>query len=156
MKDDFLASLGYVGFTARVKRISDKLMYEAREHYLKQPFEIEPNWHLILLLLKEKGQLTVTEIAGELKFSHPAIIKITRKMKDMGYLRSHTDQHDSRRQVLGLTDMAKKKLPSLEQEWVKISRVVEELVDDTFLRGLEQLEKKLFDKGLNERYNLLK
>ena len=156
MQDDFISSLGYKGFTARMKRISDKLMYDARDHYAKQTMEIEPNWHLVLLLLKEKKALTVTEIANQLKFSHPAVIKITKKMKDLGYLVMETDDADSRKKVLTLSNMALEKLPKLEEEWGRIEAVIEQLIDDHFMEGLHQLEDRLFDKGLNERYNTLK
>ena len=76
MKDDFLQELVFVGFTARMKRISDSLMYDARKIYEDLDIGIEPNWHLIFLLLKKEEQLTVTEIAQKLGFSHPVVMYV--------------------------------------------------------------------------------
>ena len=152
MKEDFLKSLGYIGFTARIKRISDILIYSAREHYKNINIGIEPNWHLIFLLLKKEEQLTVTEIANRLQFSHPAVIKIVKKMKERGYLERFTDSKDSRKQCIRLSKKAIQELPIFEAEWQNIKVVINELVDDDFLIQLNQLEQKLNDKSFTERY----
>ena len=152
MKVDFLKGLGYVGFTARIKRISDLLIYSAREHYNSINIGIEPNWHLIFLLLKEEEQLTVTEIANRLQFSHPAIIKIVKKMKEKGYLERFTDSKDSRKQCIRLSGKAIHELPKFEAEWQNIQLVIRGLVDDDFLERLNQLDQKLKDKSFQERY----
>lgn len=152
MKKDFLNELEFVGFTARIKRISDVLMYDARKVYEDLQIGIEPNWHLIFLLLKKNKQLTVTEIAHHLKFSHPAVIKIVKKMKAKGYIEAITDVKDSRRQLLQLTEKSKEALPIFEKEWDKIEIIIQEFVDVEFLDKLNKIEDKLQEKGLFERY----
>ncbi len=152
MKDDFLQELVFVGFTARMKRISDSLMYDARKIYEDLDIGIEPNWHLIFLLLKKEEQLTVTEIAQKLGFSHPAIIKIIKKMKEAGYIESITDIKDSRRQLLQLSEKSIKDLPIFEKEWTAIEKNIEDIVDKAFLQKLSEVEEKLQNGGLFERY----
>ena len=151
MKDDFLSELGFLGFTARVKRLSDKLMYDAKEHYQKSDLDIEPNWHLVLLLLKKEKALTVTEIAFKLGFSHPAIIKITKKMKDRGLIESTMDDEDNRRQVLTLSQEALENMPDFEKEWERIGEVIAGLLDKNFLQKLRDLEIKLEDTSFKKR-----
>jgi len=151
MKNDFLKQLHSKGFTARIKRLSDTLIYNAREYYKHSILDIEPNWHLIFLLLKEKKQLTVTEIAFTLGFSHPAIIKIVKKMKEHGYLESIADKNDSRKQQIQLSEKAIKKLPEMEEEWLKIQEVIDEFVDDEFLQKLGEVEEKLAELSFMER-----
>lgn len=155
MPEDFLLELGHIGFTARIKRISDLLIYSAREHYKSINIGIEPNWHLIFLLLKKEDQLTVTEIAHRLQFSHPAVIKIVKKMKESGYLESITDTQDSRKRFIRLSKYAIQKLPVFETEWENIQIVIKELVDDDFLMRVNLLEQKLNDKSFIERYKEL-
>lgn len=152
MKEDFLKELEFVGFTARIKRISDSLMYDARKVYEDLGIGIEPNWHLIFLLLKKENQLTVTQIAQKLQFSHPAIIKITKKMKEKGYLVRITDANDSRKQLLQLSEKGLKELPLFEKEWDKIERIIKEFVDQDFLDKLQGIEEKLNESGLFDRY----
>lgn len=154
MEKDFVQSLEYVGFTARIKRLSDGLMYDAKSIYNHTDLDIEPNWHIIFLLLKDQKELTVTEIAKRLRFSHPGIIKITNKMKDKGYLKSRPDSTDSRKTLLSLSEKSQEQFPEFEKEWNAIQAVVEEVVDQDFLNRLAELEKRLADGSISERYIL--
>ena len=152
MKEDFLKELSFVGFTARMKRISDSLMYDARKIYDDLDIGIEPNWHLIFLLLKKENQLTVTEISQKLGFSHPAIIKIIKKMKEKGFVESLTDPNDFRKQRLQLSEKSIKVLPHFEAEWQKIELIIEGIVDLDFLQKLAKVEDALNTKSLFEGY----
>ncbi|WP_411029072.1 MarR family winged helix-turn-helix transcriptional regulator [Spongiimicrobium sp. 3-5] len=152
MENDFLNGLGFIGFTARIKRISDTLMYSAIEHYKNIDIGIEPNWHLVFLLLKQERKLTVTAIAEQLQFSHPGVIKIVNKMKEAGYLTSITDTQDARKQLIQLSDKALKELPKFEKEWNNIQLIIKEFVDLDMLYKLNGLEKDLKDISFVERY----
>lgn len=152
MQEDFLDGLGHLGFTARFKRISDTLVYSAREHYKRINIGIEPNWHLIFLLLKKEEQLTVTDISQRLGFSHPAVIKITKGMKDRGYIESSVGPKDQRKQFLRLSEKALRELPGFEKEWANILKVIEEFVDDELLQTLHRLEQQLNEKSFTSRY----
>jgi len=152
MKTDFLQKIEHLGFTARIKRLNEKLVSSTLEHYSGLDFGVEPNWHVIFLLLKEKEKLTVTEIASALGFSHPAIIKITKKMKAQGYLESHKDPSDGRKTFIQLSKKGKEALPAFEEEWNRIREILKEFVSDAFLQNLNQLEQDLNTKSFKERY----
>lgn len=152
MKTDFLQKIEHLGFTARIKRLNEKIVSSTLEHYSSLNLGIEPNWHVIFLLLKEKGKLTVTEIASALGFSHPAMIKITRKMKNQGYLESFKDPNDGRKTFIQLSKKGKEALPALEEEWGRIQDVLREFVSDAFLESLKQLEQDFDHLGFKERY----
>jgi len=145
---DYLQTLDLIGVTARIKRISDTLMHDARKVYEYLDLPIEPNWHLVFLLLKKEKQLSVTEISRALKFSHPAIINIIKKMKASGYVTTTTDSKDSRKQIVLLTDKAYEELPSLEAEWDKIKIAVGTIFDNEFLAQLTKVEEKMNKSGL--------
>lgn len=153
MENDFLQSLQYIGATARIKRLSDSLLYDARKVYEQIQLGIEPNWHLIFLLLKQEGPLPVTVIARRLQFSHPAIIKIVKKMQAQGYLASLPDANDSRRQLIQLTQQSLDRMPEFEQEWQRIETVIRQLFDADILQQLARLEQNVAQKGLYHRYN---
>jgi len=152
MQDDFLQQLEYAGFTARIKRLSDQLLSSARKVYQYEQIDIEPNWHLVFLLLKKEGKLTVTEMAQKLRFSHPAVIKIVKKMKDHGYLSSLADKQDSRKQLIGLTAKSKRLLPSLEERWNVIQETIQGFVTQETMAELKRLEEQLNEKALHERF----
>ncbi|MBS9462906.1 MarR family transcriptional regulator [Flagellimonas sp. 389] len=147
----YLKSLQIIGVTARIKRISDTLMHDARRVYEYLELPIEPNWHLIFLLLKEKGQLSVTEISKALEFSHPSVITIIKKMKKVGYVTSRVHTKDSRKQIIELTEKAHKELPKLQAEWDQIKIAVRDIFDNEFLGQLEIVEEKMEQKGLLSR-----
>lgn len=155
MNQDYIASLDYIGFTARIKRLSDLLIYSARAHYKTIDIGIEPNWHLIFLILKDKKQLTITDIAQHLRLSHPAVIKIISKMKTSGYIKSTAGLLDQRKQYISLSNKALKDLPRFESEWRKIEAVIKALIDKDFLEKLTEIEHKLETNSFIERYHTL-
>lgn len=152
MEENFLQTLRHLGFTARIKRLNERIVASTLQHYSALNLDIEPNWHVIFLLLKERKQLTVTDISNSLGFSHPAIIKIVRKMKERGYVDLSKDTKDARKTHIQLSKAAKKVLPRYEDEWRKIEVVLTEVVDDEFLDKLDQLEETLQAKSFKDRY----
>ncbi len=147
---DFIDEIEYYGLTARIKRLSDALNGEARKLYAHLNLDIEPNWHLVFLSLKEQP-LSVTELAKRLRFSHPAIVKIINKMKKHGYIQSIQDDNDSRRQILFLTDKSKKLLPEYEKVWDRIRLILVDCVDSNFLDSIRFFESNIREKNLLQR-----
>lgn len=149
---DFLQTLAFAGFTARIKRLSESLMSDAKLVYKASSIDIEPNWHLVFLLLKAHGEMSVTEIAEALGFSHPAIIKICQKMINKGYLESIEHPTDSRKKLMNLTAKSHAQIPEFEQNWTLIESVIQEYVDVDFLNKLSEIEAALADKKMVERF----
>lgn len=147
---DFIDELTYFGLSARIKRLSDTINGEARRIYAYLGYDIEPNWHLVFLSLKETS-LSVTELAKQLQFSHPAIVKIIKKMKERGYVKSITDKKDSRKQLLSLTSKSKKLLPEFEQEWNNIQQIMNDCTTDDFISNIQFLEEKMKEKSISKR-----
>lgn len=141
---DFLADLDLVGFTSRIKRLSDDILYSTRDYYKSQDLDIEPNWHLIFLLLEEKS-MTLTEISEELRISHPACVKIINKMKKIGYILAKPDQEDSRKQILELTEKSRIMLPEYHKHWNAGIATIHEITADcnNILEELQKIEKRL-------------
>lgn len=141
---DFLAELEFTGFTSRIKRLSDDILYSTRDYYKSVDLDIEPNWHLIFLLLEEKSR-TLTEISEELRISHPACVKIVNKMKTLEYIKSRPDEEDSRKQILELTEKSRAKLPVFHQHWNACIETIHEITVDcsNILEELAKIEHRL-------------
>lgn len=152
MSKDFLQTLRYKGFTARIKRLSDSMFYDSKRYFSNYHLDLEPNWHMIFLLLKVEKELTVTEIAKKVKFSHPAIIKITKKMKEKGYLESLQDSSDNRKTILRLSKKGLFHLPAFEEQWEKVDSIIREVVDEEFLSKLAEIEDNLSKLTISERF----
>ena len=152
MVKDFVRELDYLGFTMRLKRISDAMLQEGRRLYKELEVDIEPNWYVVFKLLKSRGDLSVTEIADNIKLAHPSVITITNKMIKAGYLSSDRCLDDSRRRVLQLTDKARDKLPLYESIWEAGSSGMEKALEGlNALPFLTELEDRFFDSGFKER-----
>ena len=143
----------YLTLTARLKRISDNLLYGAKDLYKTLNLEIEPNWHLIFLLFKEKQILTITEIAEKLKISQPGAIKIVNKMKAKNYLKTEKDKKDSRFQLLKLTTKAKKEIPKLDIIWFASEKTIIDILDNnsTIFEQLDRIENAISELNYKER-----
>lgn len=150
---DFLQQIGFAGLNSRIKRLSDELLYSTRDYYKNAGLDIEPNWHLIFLLLEKHESLTITEISQELRMSHPACVKIINKMKKKNYIDTKTDKDDSRKQLLELSDKAKNKLPEFHKHWGACIKTTEELIEKSpyFIRDLSEFENLLTEKNYMER-----
>ncbi|WP_240643102.1 MarR family winged helix-turn-helix transcriptional regulator [Sinomicrobium pectinilyticum] len=151
--DDFLIEIEYAGLHSRIKRLSDALLYSTRDFYKSEGLDIEPNWNLVFLLLQKQGTMTITEISEKLQFSHPAVVKIINKMKKKGYIDTQTDEEDSRKQLLSLSQKALDKLPVFEMYWEAGIKTTKDLLDDSpdFVEQLKNIEEKLNRENYKER-----
>jgi DNA-binding MarR family transcriptional regulator len=162
MGKDFLIEMGYPGLTARLKRLNDQFVYQTKEFYKTKGLDIEPNWHMIFLLLIENEKMTVMEIAQRLNLSHPGIVKLIDKMKKKGYINSTRDLEDHRKFQLKLSKKAIKALPELQEYWKAGNKVIEEMLNcnNELLNQLEIVEKNMeeldFNKRMREQYKKLK
>ena len=153
MNQDFLIEMGFPGLTGRLKRLSDSFVYSTREYYRSHGLEIEPNWHMIFLLLKKNKQLTITEIAEALHLTHPAIVQLVNKMKKKGYITATKDPKDQRKSQLMLSKKALNKLPEIETYWKAGNKGLEEIMEhrDHILKELSILENNLEKEDFKER-----
>ena len=157
MSGDFLIEMGYPGLTGRLKRLSDAFMYQTRDFYRAHNFDIEPNWHMIFMLLQKNKEMTVTEISDALQLSHPAIVKMINKMKKAGYIDSDLDPEDNRKYNLMLSKKAKEQLPVLEPYWEAGDKALQELLghNTQLLDQLEELEAKMAEADFRTRMDKL-
>ncbi|RAV27775.1 MarR family winged helix-turn-helix transcriptional regulator [Sinomicrobium soli] len=127
MENDFLERMGYAALSSRLKRLSDALLYSTNQFYKQQGLDVEPSWRMIIILLREKSPMTVSQLSLETKLSHPAVVQLTNKMKAKGYLKSSADPQDGRRSLLELTTKAEEVLPLLQKCWKACNMTMKEL-----------------------------
>ena len=58
---DYLVSLGTLGFTYRMRRLTDRMQDAGRRLYETLGLPLEPNWHALILFLERQGPISVTE-----------------------------------------------------------------------------------------------
>ena len=153
MADDLIKRMGYIALATRLKRISDKMTHSTRLLYKTLDMDIEPNWYLILYLVKETPDISVMEIASSLGFTHQSILSMTNKMFSQDYLTHAKDKTDKRKTVFRITEKAITKLPEIERIWAIGKEVIYEVLneDTTITAHLDVLEAKLATMSFGER-----
>ncbi|NOU59122.1 MarR family winged helix-turn-helix transcriptional regulator [Marinifilum caeruleilacunae] len=153
MERDFLKELEFLGVTARLKRLSDNLSYSIKDLYQQKDLDIEPSWHLVILLLKKQESSTMSEIADLLQLSQAAATKMLNKMIQKGYLISVRDEKDNRKKMIQLSDKAKLELPKFEKVWNAGQSSIRDILQSNtdFLNNLSDFEDKLKEKSFQQR-----
>ncbi|HAT3991007.1 MarR family transcriptional regulator [Elizabethkingia anophelis] len=127
---DFIKTLGYKAFDSRLKRISDRMSHDVRKLYKEIDIDIEPNWYLIFMLLQNKGEISIADIAESLGYSHPSVVVIVKKMSEKDYLHIQKDKDDKRKQLVSLSSKATEILPELELIWQSCESAILKLLSD--------------------------
>lgn len=145
--------MGYIALATRLKRISDKMSHSTRLMYKQIDMDIEPNWYLVLILVKEKPNISVMEIAKSMGFTHQSVNTITSKMMKKGFLKISKDTKDKRKTVFNITSKSIDALPQIEKIWGIGKKVVYELLDEdiTILKHLDTLESNLNKTSFGQR-----
>ncbi|PKH52846.1 MarR family transcriptional regulator [Tenacibaculum sp. Bg11-29] len=153
MSADLINEMGYIALATRLKRISDKMSHSTRLMYKQIDMDIEPNWYLVLILVKEKPNISVMEIAKSMGFTHQSVNTITSKMMKKGYLKISKDTKDKRKTVFNITSKSIDALPEIEKVWGIGKKVIYELLDEdiTILKHLDTLESNLDKTSFGQR-----
>lgn len=153
MERDFLKELEFLGVTARIKRLSDSLFYNIKELYMAEGIDIEPSWHLVLLILKREEEVSMIELARMLNLSKPAVTKMIKKMQQMDYVTIIPDETDSRKKIISLSEKAKEELPKFERIWDAGQRSVQQILDGNphFMDALAKFEEMHSEQSFCER-----
>ncbi|MCL1679163.1 MarR family winged helix-turn-helix transcriptional regulator [Elizabethkingia miricola] len=151
---DFIKTLGYKAFDSRLKRISDRMSHDVRKLYKEIDIDIEPNWYLIFMLLQNKGEISIADIAESLGYSHPSVVVIVKKMSEKDYLHIQKDKDDKRKQLVSLSSKATEILPELGLIWQSCESAILKLLSDdlTIFSYLDDIDAELKANSFYNRF----
>lgn len=154
MNDDFIKELGYKALDSRLKRISDRMSHDIRKLYKEFDIDVEPNWYLIFMLLQKKDKVSISFIAEHLGYAHPTIVVIIKKMIEKGYIETEQNNSDKRKQVISLSDKAKKMIPELEVLWDSCEKAILKILDEdlSILTYLDKIDSALQNTSFHHRF----
>lgn len=153
MEEDLIKKLGYANLDTRLKRISDNMTHSLRAMYRQLEIDTEPIWYLVLIIVNEKPNVSVMEIAERLKFTHQSVMIMTNKMISRGYLQRSKDSIDKRKTIFKLTKKASENLPLFTKIWEIGKSVTLELLDNNIeiMEHLDRLERNLQEASFGNR-----
>ena len=154
MEKDFIRELGYRALDNRLKRISDRMTHDTRKFFKRIDLDVEPSWHLVFKLLKDHEPLTMVQISERLGYTHPSMVALLKKMTAKGYISSHRDREDKRKQNIVLTEKSCRLLPELERIWAACETAILKLIDHdlAIIQHLDSIEASLQKMPLNELF----
>lgn len=153
MKNDFLKELGYLGVTARLKRLNDLMSANIKEFYKVNNVDIEPSWHLVFLFLDKVGSCSMLELAEGLHLSQPALTKMIGRMEKRDCLLITRDGQDSRKKILQLSQKAKLDLPLFKSIWQAGQNSIRDILENNqeFMASLDSFEHQVKIKSFKDR-----
>lgn len=106
----------------------------------------------VLFLLRDHGRLGISELAGRLGQTHPAVSQMSRKLLRHGMIEESSDPGDNRRRLLSLSRRGRALMSRLEPLWQAIVEAVAELERDHPLSAqLSALDQALETRGFAAR-----
>lgn len=153
---DLIKQLGPLALASRLKRLSDRLMRDGSRIYREQGLDFEPRWFTVFYLLSRKSPMAVTEIAHELRLTHPAINQVAGAMEKAGMLVSQKDKSDERKRLLSLSTSGKALLTKLKPIWNDFKLSAGELLAESGVDLLEVLDRIENSLDNNEMYDRIK
>lgn len=127
MTQDLIATLGYLAIGSRMRRITDLMWRDVSSLYERRGIEFEPRWFPVYYLLCEGESRTISEIARELNYSHPAVVQIANAMQKKGLIESSVHEGDRRTRALSLTRKGRDLRKRIEPVWEEIRLAVEDI-----------------------------
>ena len=150
----YLQSLGSMAIASRLKSLSDLLARDMNLVYKKQNIEFEPRWFTFFHLIYHKGSLSITQIAREIKQSHPAANQVANALEKKGLIKSIRDEKDNRKRIIALTSRGKSLAKKLKPIWQAVELATELLLEESgtaLLDSIEAIEKQVSEKPAAER-----
>ena len=127
MTQDVIASLGYLALGSRMRRLTDMMWRDVTSIYAQRGIDFEPRWFPVYYLLSQGEARTISEIARELDYTHPAVVQIANAMQKRGLISSSVQAGDKRTRALALTKQGKALLHEIQAVWDEIRVAAEEV-----------------------------
>ena len=152
--NDLIRELGPIALPSRLRRLSDRLHRDTSRLYRELGLDMEARWFPIIVLLAEGRPASVTEIAGRVGMTHPAVHQIVNAMALAGLVHSETDVADQRRRLLSLSAKGREVVTQLQPLWQSIRSEMSALLEEAggeLMASLAALERRLDEREFYER-----
>lgn len=150
----FYQRAGVMALGSRLRRLGEILGAEAESVYRDYGVDLDPRWFPAFYTLTQKGEASITELAGDIGQSHASVSQVVRQMRSAGLLQARNDPGDSRRTLVCLTGAARDVAERLMLQCADVETAVRELlagIDVDFWGSVRSIEEELEHAGLADR-----
>ncbi len=152
----FYQDLGFLVFGSRLKRLGDTFINDVNRIYKVLDIEFDASWFPVFYFLSQSNEVSIKEIANELKVSHSAVSQLVSGLQQKGLIKSVVSKKDARHKAVTFTAKGKKLLQKLLPVWDALEKAMDELAGSSpdgkkILNALSGIENGLQEKTLFER-----
>jgi DNA-binding MarR family transcriptional regulator len=152
-ESDYIRSHGNAGVGARLRRLSERIDRESNAVYAHLGLHFEQRWMGVLMLLDERGEMTVGELAEALRITQPSVSQTLRSLQAARIVSDKADPRDSRRRIQRLSATGRQFIERVRPVWVALMQTARDLDREgiDLLTPIDQIEKSLDRKSVLER-----
>jgi DNA-binding MarR family transcriptional regulator len=150
---DYIRSHGNAGVGARLRRLSERIDRESNAVYAHLGLHFEQRWMGVLMLLDERGEMTVGELAEALRITQPSVSQTLRSLQAARIVSDKADRRDSRRRIQRLSPKGLQFIEQVRPVWVALMQTARDLDREgiDLLTPIDRIEKILDQKSVLER-----
>ena len=150
--------MGSLALATRLKNLSERLAKDVATIYKESDFDFEPRWFAVVYALKDGEELSVTELAGLLQQTHPAVNQVANVLVKKKLVIESKDNLDQRKRLLKLSKKGTELVTKMEDLWHKIKIANDQLLAQSkanFLEDIKNIEEALDEKSMYDRVKSL-
>jgi DNA-binding MarR family transcriptional regulator len=152
----FYASVGYLVFGSRLRRLSEYFLMEVNKVYEQAGIAFDASWFPVFFILSKQQNIPLIDIAEQLEVSHSAVSQLVTNLKKRGLVRTAPCPDDGRRQLVMLSKKGEELLEQVQPVWEAITLAMQELTDENkqsrlVLDAIRQIESAVQETPLSAR-----
>lgn len=151
---DYFHRMGMLGLANRLRMLADRLMADALDIHDLYGVTIQPRWLPVFLTLTGQQRMSISDIARQVGYTHPAVIGILKELRQAGLAETFADGDDRRKTYVRLTSQGHRMEPGVERLNHDVEAAMEKLcqsTDDNLWRAMEQWEGQLQSQSFRYR-----
>lgn len=152
----FYASLGYLVFGSRLRRLSEYFLMEVNKVYEQSGIAFDASWFPVFYILSRQQNIPLIDIAEQLEVSHSAVSQLITGLKKKGLVKTAPCPDDGRRQLVMLSKKGEELLQQVQPVWTAITEAMKDLTDEhkqsrLLLDAVSQVESAVQETPLSVR-----
>lgn len=117
-------------FGIKLKKTGEMLSSQVAQILSDKKVEFEPRGLYLLIILNEKKQASIKEIAAILGMTHPAIVQMVNSLNNVGLITQSKSIDDKRKTLIELTEKGKEELNRIKPVVTEIGNAVKSISNE--------------------------
>ncbi len=131
MKNETFSELKLFSFGNLLKKLGESIQREITEVCKNRSSRFDPKLFPVLYFLQKVEKSTVQKLADNLQITHPAVIQILNKLKELNLIETSPGLQDKRQTYSKLTEEGKELLNNWQELYSDIESVNKEIIEES-------------------------